>query len=276
MSPLHRRTLARLPAAAMLPILLLTLAAADPARLDPDATTRAIDRIRAVLPSSWSTTDIQWDTVPLGWTGDSAAVFLRLEDEGTRYPHPSGEFEYSPFYKLWILPLGWEGRMAVAALDPSVPYAMYFGENDDYRVLFRTLGRQSWDEGPDAIADALDLDAFPLTARPQHTLDIDAMQVLYRRLDTRPGALDHWQRAIWGIAGLPHLIYLELLTWDERGDSRDPTSLGDLAERETAYLARETMAAFPEARGLYLRRVTERSFSDVLLVNPARAMASAP
>lgn len=271
MTPLRFRFL---PLAA--PALLSLGAGAAPDHLDPDVGTAAIDRIRATLPPGWSTVEIAWDTVPLGWTGDPACLFVRVEDEGTRYPHASGDFDYRPFYKLWLLPLGWEGRMAVADLDPTVPYAVYLGENDDYRVLFRTLGRQSWDEGPEALAAGLDLAALPLTARPQHTLDIDAMQVLYRRLDTRPGALEHWQRQIWGIDELPDLLYLELLTWNDRGETEDPTFLGDLAERETAYLAREAMAAFPDKRALYLRRITERSFGDVIVVNPNVRMVSAP
>jgi hypothetical protein len=261
------------PAAALA---LLSLGAAAPLRLDPEEATAAIDRVRAALPPGWSDTEIRWDTVPLGWTGEPACLYLRLEDEGTRYPHSSGEFEYRPFYKLWLLPPGWEGRMAIAGMDPDVPAALYLGEARDYRVLYRTLGRQSWDEGAAELAAALRLDALPLGPRPLHTVDIDAMQVLFRRLDTRPGALERWQSRIWGIAELPDLIYLELLTWDERGDSEDPTWLGDLAERETEYLSREAMAAFPETRGLYLRRLTERSFGDVIVVNPSVRMVSAP
>lgn len=270
MSPLRRYPLP------LLTLALLTLGADAPPRLDPDAATQAIDRIRAALPRGWSTVEIRWNTLPRGWTGDPECVYVRLEDEGTTYPNPDEGFDYHPFYKLWLLPPGWEGRMEVADLDPTVPYGMYLGEAEDYRVLFRTLGRQSWDEGPAVLSEALGLAAFPITAHPMHTLDIDAMQVLYRRLDTRPGALDHWQRAIWGIAALPDLIYLELLTWEERGRSKDPTFLGELAERETAYLAREALAAFPDKRGVYLRRVTERSFGDVIVVNPNVAVAATP
>ncbi|HMB68302.1 MAG TPA: hypothetical protein VKU85_03290 [bacterium] len=269
-----RRAAAALSAAVAVPIL---LGASAPVRLDPDAATAAIDRIRGALPPGWSDVEIRWDVVPLGWTGEPACVYVRLEG-GARYPHPSGDFDYHAFYKLWLLPPGWEGRMTVADLDPSVPSALYLGEAPEYRVLYRTLGRQSWDEGPRELADALGLDPLPLEPRPLHTIDISAMQVLYRRLDTRPGALERWQPRIWGIAEQPDLIYLELLTWDERGsdEAEDPTWLGELAERETEYLSREVMAAFPAKRGLYLRRLTERSFSDVIVVNPSMRMAAAP
>jgi len=259
-------------AAVALPCL---LGASAPLRLDPDAATSAIDRIRAALPPDWSDVEIRWDVVPTGWTGEPSCLYVRLEG-GASYPHPSGDFDYHPFYKLWLLPPGWEGRMSIAELDPSVPNALYLGEAPEYRVLYRTLGRQSWEGGPQVLAEALGLDALPLEPRPLHTLDIHAMQVLFRRLDTRRGALERWQPRIWGIAELPDLIYLELLTWDERGDSDDPTWLGELAERETEYLSREVMAAFPEKRGLYLRRVTEHSFGDVIVVNPSLRMAAAP
>lgn len=256
---------------------LLTLGAAAPLRLDPEAATTAIDRVRAALPPGWSDVEIRWDVVPTGWTGEPACLYIRLEDEGTRYPHPGGEFDYRPFHKLWLLPPGWEGRMAIAETSPAVPSALYLGEAHAYRVLHRTLGRQSWEEGPEILAAALELAALPLGPQPLHTVDIDAMQILYRRLDTRPGALERWQPRIWGIAALPDLIYLELLTWDERHrEADDPTWLGELAERETEYLSREVMAAFPEKRGLYLRRVTERSFGDVIVVNPNVRMVSSP
>jgi hypothetical protein len=248
----------------------LALAAVPAAPLDDMLVTEAIVRIRQALPGDWTVADIHRDTVPFGWVGDSTCVFLRLEDGSVQYPHPTHGFSYRPFHKVWLLPLDWEGRMEVSAIDPATPVALYLGENADLRVLHRTLGRNPWPEGPDVVAAALGLDAYPLTPQPQHTLDVDAMQVLYRRLDSRPGMLERWQRQIYGVAELPGLIYLELLTWDDRRDSQDPTFLGELAERETHYLSREVLAAFPEKHGLYLRRVTRGAFADVILTNPAR------
>ncbi|MBZ0267762.1 hypothetical protein K8I85_06370, partial [bacterium] len=239
---------------------------------DVRATTRVIDVIRRALPEGWAATTIRWDTVPRGWRGDSTCVLMELEDTTVSFDHPDG-FRFHPFYKIWLLPPGWEGRMEVSSMDPEMPHAMYLGENAQFRVLARTLGPNTWPEGPDEIARAMDLATYPLSPRPEHRLDVPAMQKLFQRLDAtdRGGGLDRWRRQIYGIEELDDLIYLELLTWEEHSTKResDPTFLGDLAERETAFLSREALAAFPTKRGLYLRRVTRESFSDVIVVNPS-------
>jgi hypothetical protein len=246
----------------------VAVAAAPPPQLQEDAATEAIVRIRWALPDGWVVADIQWNRVPEGWSGDSTAVFLRLEDETLKVRHPEHGFDYHPFYKIWIVPALWEGRMQVAPIDPRTPHAFFLGESGAYRLLFRTLGNNTWLDGPQAIAKALRLDSFPMDSRAAHTVDVDAMQRLYRRLDTTSGAFEGWQRRIWGIEELPDLVYLELLTWDERSDAaEDPTSLGKIPEQQTAYLARETLAAFPDKRAVYVRRLTEKFFSDVLVVN---------
>ena len=78
-------------------------------------------------------------------------------------------------------------------------------------------------------------------------------------------------RQLYAIAELPQMVYLELLTWEDRKGraADDPFFLGDLAEKETLYLSREVIATFPTKKCLYLRRVTREKFSDVLVVNPA-------
>jgi hypothetical protein len=238
--------------------------------LDKRAATRAVDTIRHSLPDGWSASDIRWGTVPRGWQGDSACVFVHLEDRTISFWHEDG-FRFHPFYKVWLLPPGWEGRMEVAAIDPEAPHAFYLGESKSLRVLMRTLGRNTWPEAPEQLGRALELVTYPLSHRPEHRLDVPAMQKLFQRLDASTrGKLDRWRRQIYGIEELDDLIYLELLTWEERPEDRakDPTFLGDLAERETRFLSREALAAFPEKRGLYLRRVTRESFSDVIVVNP--------
>lgn len=237
----------------------------------------ALASIRAVLPAPWEIREVERDTVPFGWTGAPRCVLIRIEDPSFAYSLPGEEFLYHAFYKLWLLPPSWEGRMEVAKIDPSTPEALYLGENDRVRVLYRSLGRNSWPEGPEALASALSLDAFALTHSPKHSLDIDAMQTLFHRLDTLTGSITRWQQQIYGIAELPEMIYLELLTWEDRhpDTETDPTFLGPAAEKETRFLAREALAAFPRKRGVYLRRVTQATFSDVLVVNPAR-LASGP
>lgn len=239
---------------------------------DVRAATRMIDEVRLALPESWDATTIRWDTVPRGWRGDSTCVLMQLEDLSVTFDHPDG-FEYHPFYKIWLLPPGWEGRMEVTSIDPEAPHALYLGGSARLRVLARTLGPTTWPEGPEAIGRALQLATYPLSPEPEHRLDVPAMQKLFQRLDAadRGGGLDRWRRQIYGIEELDDMIYLELLTWEERSAEHrgDPTFLGDLAERETDFLSRETLAAFPDKRGLYLRRVTRESISDVLVVNPS-------
>jgi hypothetical protein len=232
----------------------------------------AIARIRPILPTPWEIVEVERGDVPFGWTGPSTCVRIRLEDPSFAFTLPGEEFRYRSFYKLWLLPPSWEGRMEVAAFDPSAPQALYLGENDRVRVLYRALGHNYWPEGPTALASALELDEFALTHSPKHSLDIDAMQILFHRLDALTGSISRWQQQIYGIAELPEMIYLELLTWEDRdeGTQRDPTFLGQAAEKETRFLARETLAAFPRKRGVYLRRVTQATFSDVLVVNPTQ------
>jgi hypothetical protein len=273
--PAHRR--AALLLLALIPPALVSDGASAQARgsvvLDREVVTTAIVQVKRALPRGWESHTIRWETVPAGWKGDSTCVLLEVRDTTCRLPHPSGELFYNPFYRLWFVPTGWEGRMEITVIGGESEGATYLGENLDFRVLYRTLGGNTWRDGVDGFVDALELEAFPVSHRPQHTLDVDAMQRLYQRLDTATGGRSgRWQRQIYGIADLGSTLYLELLTWDTRGvgseSPADPTYLGELAERETEYLARQALAAFPEKRTLYLRRVTEKSFGDVMIVNP--------
>lgn len=244
---------------------------AEPSGLDVHAATLAIDEIRHALPEGWATETIRWGTVPQGWQGKPECLLIEVQDQTTSFTHPDEGFLYRPFYKIWLLPACWEGRMDVAQFDPSAPQAFYLGERPEFRVLIRTLGRTTWAEGPETLGHALALDTYPLSHRPEHTLDVLAMQKLFQRLDASTGGeLDRWRRQIYGIEERDDLLYLELLTWEDRGAHSDPTFMGELAERETQFLTRELLAAFPTKRGLYLRRLTRQSFSDVIVVNPAK------
>jgi len=237
--------------------------------LDVRRATRAIDTIRHALPEGWDAAEIRWGTLPQGWHGAPECLLVEVQDKTISFRHPQADFSYHPFYKLWLLPPGWEGRMEVAAIDPEARPALYLGESADFRVLVRTLGHNTWPDGPDVIGAALGLETFPLTPRPEHTLDVSAMQKLFQRLDAAtPDRLDRWRRQIYGIRELDRVLYLELLTWEDRPDERgeDPTFLGKLAEAETRFLSREALAAFPDKHGLYLRRLTRESFSDVIVV----------
>jgi len=241
-------------------------------QLDRREVTRAIDAVRHALPDDWEMTEISWDVVPAGWTGAATGVLFKVEDTSLLFQHPTGDFKYHPFYRIWILPPLWEGRMEVADLDAGAPQPIQLGENDSWRLLYRTLGRNTWQDGELEIAKAMGVEPYPLTHRPEHTLDVSAMQKLFQRLHYAAGDQSaRWARQIYGITELPDSIYLELLTWDERrGGEEDPTSLGRVAEIETTFLTREVLAAFPGKRSLYLRRVTNRSFSDVIVANPAK------
>ncbi|MDP6802500.1 MAG: hypothetical protein QF819_04910 [Gemmatimonadota bacterium] len=258
------------------PILLLTAALAIGAHASPhhdapgpsviDDATRTVE---SVLPGTWKIEEVRRGTVPASWHGDSTCVLIRLEDASVSFFHETRGFSYHPFIKLWLLPRDWEGRMDAQSLGKDAIGAVYLGENDSFRVLHRSLGRNTWPEGTETIADALDLSAYPLSGTPLHTLDVPAMGRLLRRLgasSTIDPAL--WQRHVYGIEELPEILYLEVLTWDDPEPGAEPWSLGPLAENATRFLLREALAAFPEKRGVYLRRVTERRFSDLLAVNP--------
>ena len=250
---------------------LTALPAQAATELEKKEAMHAVDAVRHALPRGWEMTEIRWDTKPAGWTGPETCVWMKVEDTSMTFEHESGDFEYHPFYKVWLLPLAWEGRMEVAKLDADEPQAIYLGENDDFRVLYRTRGTNTWAGGPEDLAQALEVEAYPLSHRPVHELDVGAMQRLLERLQFAAGEdSDRWTRQIYAIAELPDMLYVELLTWDERrGEEEDLTSLGRVAEIETRFLSREVLAAFPGKNGLYLRRVTNRSFSDVIVVNPS-------
>lgn len=249
----------------------LALPAEAATKLDKTAATYAVDAVRQALPLGWEMTEIRWDTAPTGWDGPETCVRVKIEDTSVSFPHDSGDFDYHPFYKIWLLPLGWEGRMEVANLNAEEPQAIYLGENADFRVLYRTLGTNTWAGGAEQLAGTLEVAPYPLSHRPVHELDVGAMQRLLERLQFAAGEdSDRWTRQIYAIAELPDMLYVELLTWDERrGEEEDLTSLGRVAEIETQFLSREVLAAFPGKNGLYLRRVTNRSFSDVIVVNPS-------
>lgn len=272
---MSRRRPALTPCVALAICLIAAAAPADASSkggrpLDTRIATRAVDAVRHCLPHGWKTEQIRWDTVPDGWHGDADCVLIHVRDTSMTLSHSEGKFRYSPYYKVWLLPPCWEGRMEVSAFDPEAEQALYLGESEDFRVLYRTRGVNSWFDGPQELGDALGLEIYPLTHEPEHTLDVTAMQRLFQRLDAATGGdLDRWTRQIYGIEELSHLIYVELLTWEDRGDAGDPTFLGDLAELETQFLCREALRAFPKKRGLYLRRVTRASFSDVIVVNPS-------
>ncbi len=273
----HPRSLRRRTLAVLLPVLAAVAApAAAPAQaratavLDEDAVTQAIVLVRNSLPAGWRVGEIRWEATPRGWSGEADCVMLQIVDGTCRLPDPTGEFLYNPFYRIWFLPTGWEGRMEVTAYGREAAAEVYLGETAGFRVLWGTMGRNSWPDGPADVAGILQLDSYPLDRRPQHTLDVSAMPRLLQRLDTAAGGRSmRLQQQIYGITELPEVVYLELLTWEQRdGTEADPTFLGEIAERETAYLTRQVLAAFPSKRALYLRRVTDRSFSDVLVVNP--------
>lgn len=232
--------------------------------LDRRAATRAVDIVRHAMPVGWENRSVRWDTVPTGWRGEPECV--RIEVAPGWIDPDDGDA-----YVIWLLPPCWEGRMEVATLGRT-PRAVYLGENSSFRVLHETIGVSRWESAPNVLGDRLALTTYPLTGRPEHTLDVGAMQRLYAQLDsTSERSLDRWLKRIYGIEELDRVVYVELLTWDERqDDAEDPTWLGDIAERETRFLSREALAAFPEKQGLYLRRVTRDSFSDVIVVNASR------
>ncbi len=232
--------------------------------LNRRAATRALDEIRHAMPTGWENRSVKWDQVPAGWRGEPECVRIEVAP-GWSTPADALEIVF------WILPPCWEGRMEVADLG-AVPSALYLGENSSFRVLYET-GRHGnlWPDAPQVLGELLALTTYPLTPRPEHRLDVEAMQTLFVQLTARSDqAHERWMRQIYGIEELDRLLYLELLTWDQRDGADDPTWLGDLAERETDYLSREALAAFPDKHGLYLRRVTADSFSDVIVINPAK------
>jgi len=229
-----------------------------------------VREIEIVLPQSWVVIESGIGQVPIGWTGPETGLYVMVEDTGTRFFHPSG-FHYYSFYRIWLMPFGWEGEMRHTPYVADSAPAFLLGLNDDRVALYHTAGGNVWNDGPSAFCSALGLDTIRYTDLTRRVVDLEIEERLTHVVPvTVDRASEPAQHAkapsfemnpyrIVGLAGDGPGLYLEYVFGSEMspGDSQ----LDNLTEQ----LAGSVFQRFPEVESLYLRRCTRDTFTDTIV-----------
>ena len=193
-----------------------------------------------------------------------------VEDTSTRFFHPSG-FHYYSFYRVWVMPPGWEGEMRHTPYVADSAPAFLLGLNDDCVALYHTAGGNVWNDGPAAFCSALGLHTIRYTDLTRRVVDLEIEERLTDAATVtgdRPRKLSPHSKAplfqvnpyrIVGLAGGGPNLYLEYVF----GNEADPgeSQLADLTEQ----LAGSVFQRFPEVESLYLRRCTRDTFTDTIV-----------
>ncbi len=226
--------------------------------------------IENVLPNSWRVVESGTGRTPIGWTGTETGLYVMVEDTGTRFFHPSG-FHYYSFYRVWLLPSGWEGEMRQTPYIADSSPAFLLGLSDDHVALYHTAGGNVWAEAPAEFCSALGLNAIEysdLTRRvvdleienrltdTTHAVDVRANEPASRSEET---LFEMSPYRIVGLAGDGPGLYMEYVFGNE--DDPDDSQLADLTEQ----LAGNVFERFPEVESLYLRRCTRDTFTDTIV-----------
>jgi hypothetical protein len=259
----------------LLAVLAVTLACTGVANASPhaplalglDQLTHAVAR---VLPESWRITESGVDQLPIGWAGPATGLYVMVEDTNTRFFHPSG-FHYYSFYRIWLMPPGWEGEMRRTPYVADSAPAFLLGLSEDYVALYHTAGGNVWPDGPAAFCSALKLDTIKYTHLTRRVVDLE----IEERLTEDPAATGKQKPArvtppdassfvmspyrIVGLAGEGPDLYLEYVFGNDVNS--DGTELAALTEQ----LAGDVFEKFPEVESLYLRRCTRDTFTDTIV-----------
>jgi hypothetical protein len=251
------------------------LAAASP----PPAPALQLDQLTGpvarVLPESWRIVESGVDRLPIGWTGPATGLYVMVEDTNTRFFHPSG-FHYYSFYRIWLMPPGWEGEMRQTPYVADSAPAFLLGLSDDYVALYHTAGGNVWPDGPAAFCSALKLDTIKYTHLTQRVVDLEVEERLTDD-PTSAGSTASDKRGparvtppdaasfevspyrIVGLASEGPDLYLEYVF------ANDVDSDGEELAALTEELAGDVFEKFPEVESLYLRRCTRDTFTDTIV-----------
>lgn len=259
-------------AAGVAAALISTCAAADPPA--PESAELELQRlvveIENVLPPSWRVTESDIGELPIGWSGPASGLYVMVEDTSTRFFHPSG-FHYYSFYRIWLMPPGWEGEMRHTPYVADSAPAFLLGLSDDHVALYHTAGGNVWNDGPAAFCTTLGLDTIRYTDLARRVVDLEIEE---RLTDTAAatgdvenefsrhslaGSFEMNPYRIVGLAGDGSNLYLEYVFGNE--GNRDESQLADLTEQ----LAGSVFQRFPEVESLYLRRCTRDTFTDTIV-----------
>jgi hypothetical protein len=252
-------------------------AGTSPTVPDPDANKigRELEEIALILenviPESWEITSIRRSQVPRKWAGSADAILVKLEDPST-IVHHARDFQYHPFYKIWVCPPRWEGRMDDVELLGDEGPSVLLGQNHKMKVFYLTLGANNWPEGPARLREALDLTALPITAALRQKID-PAMRIkLSPGLAAYSNGVSGLLSRIVGMEKEGPLVYLEYATATERKiDGRSlPSRCAEarvvrLMDRENLFLANKIFLAYPEVETIYVRRVCDAFLSDRII-----------
>lgn len=245
-------------AAFVLSISPLPLAAADGAAVGSPSPPLAdlLARVEKVLPENWRVVEADEGATPVGWTGGEHGLYVMVEDTRTRFFHPTG-FHYYSFYRVWLMPPGWEGVMRQTPyVSDSVP-AYLLGVSDDYVVLYHTAGGNVWPEGPESLCVALGLERICYPDLTRRIVDLEVEQRLTAS-GRESGFLLNPHRIVGLTADGPNL-YLEYVFPPEDDGS------GELLAQMTDQLAGSVFELIPEVESLYLRRCTSDTYTDTIV-----------
>ena len=229
-----------------------------------------LSEIENVLPQSWRIIESGIGELPLGWTGHESGLYIMVEDTNTRFFHPNG-FHYYSFYRIWLMPSGWEGEMRHTPYIADSAPAFLLGLSSDHVALYHTAGGNVWDDGPAEFCSVLGLDTIRYTDLTRRVVDLDIEERLTHAVpvaDDHACELSQHSEAslfqmnpyrIVGLAGDGASLYLEYVFGNE-GDP-DKSQLEDLTEQ----LAGNVFQTFPEVESLYLRRCTRDTFTDTIV-----------
>ncbi len=213
--------------------------------------------IETVVPDGWNVIDAKIGSVPIGWTGEESGLYVMAEDTRTRFFHPAG-FHYYSFYRVWLMPTGWEGVMKhTPYVSESVP-AYLLGANDDYVAFYHTAGGNVWPEGPETLCGALGLERICYTDLTRRIVDLEVEERLTAADPEAAFALN--PQRIVGLAADGPNLYLEYVF-----PSREDEDPSELLTALTDKLAGSVFALIPEAESLYLRRCTTDTYTDTIV-----------
>lgn len=220
------------------------------------------ERIAAILPPTWRVAEVGAEREPIGWSGDPSGVYIMVEDTKTRFFHPSG-FHYYSFYRIWLMPSGWEGVMRrTPYVSDSVP-AFLLGVADDYVAFYHTAGGNTWEKGLESFCSALRLDRICYSDLTRRIVDLEIEGKLTGSAARERGAamFDLSPQRIVGLTALGRNLYLEYLFQTDESDP-DEQALAELTHR----LAGSVFDLIPEVESLYLRRCTSDTYTDTIVV----------
>jgi len=229
-----------------------------------------VSEVGNVLPQSWRVIESGVGELPIGWTGPQTGLYVMVEDTSTRFFHPSG-FHYYSFYRIWLMPPGWEGEMRHTPYIADSAPAFLLGLSKDHVALYHTAGGNVWNDGPAAFCSVLGLDTICYTDLTRRVVDLEIEERLtYAPPVTGDGTRELSQHStassfemnpyrIVGLAGGGPSLYLEYVFGNEV--DADESQFAHLTEQ----LAGSVFQRFPEVESLYLRRCARDTFTDTIV-----------